>query len=297
METASPAPRRSGPSGLALLLPFFIFFVLFWLIPLLGSLKMSVYADTLVSAPEFVGLAHYRQILNDPRFGKAFFNTARYTVAILLIILPLALVLAQAVRMSHRRFRPALTFALLLPGLAPPAVLALLFLLVFHGEQGLLNQLLIMPFGGEPINWLKDPHYILPALVLQAVWRWTGFITFFFLAGMENIPRSLYEAAHLETNHRWQVWRTITVPHLRPVLVFAAVYLMVDAFAQFSGAYVLLGGSGGTGDAGLLLISYGYQNAFTYGKFGTAAAMSALIAPWLMGIFWLCMMRTRRATA
>jgi ABC-type sugar transport system permease subunit len=155
-------------------------------------------------------------------------------------------------------------------------VLALLFLLVFHGREGLLNQLFVEPLGLESVNWLRDPDFILPALVMQGVWRWTGFVTFFFLAGMEAIPKALYEAAHLETNSRWRVFWSVTLPQLRPVVLFSAVYLMVDAFATFSGAYVL--------DAGLLLVSYTYQQAFTFGQFGMAAAMTVSVAPLLLGL-------------
>jgi ABC-type sugar transport system permease subunit len=295
-DTRLPGPMvMKARTSYLLLLPFFLFFCVFWVVPLLGGLQMSLYSNEIYGQARFVGLDHYKEILHDPRYGKAIRNTVLYTVCSIGLILPLALALAQWIQMAWARARSALTFMLLLPGLTPPAVLALLFLLVFHGRDGLLNQLFVLPLGAAPINWLKDPHFILPALVIQAVWRWTGFITFFILAGMEAIPRVLFEAAHLETNSRWKVFFRVTLPRLGPVLVFAGVYLVVDGFSLFSGAYVLLGGSGGTGDAGLLLVSYTYQNAFAFGKFGTAAAMSVLIAPFLLGLLWLCFLLSGRS--
>jgi ABC-type sugar transport system permease subunit len=277
-----------------LLAPFFAAFALFWLAPLLGGVRLALHSNELVGETRFVGGDNFRRLADDPSYFRALRNTALFTVCSIGLIVPLALACAQALRLTFARARPVLTFLLLLPGLTPPAVLALLFLLVFHGREGLLNQLFVMPLGFAPINWLRDPDWILPALVLQSVWRWTGMITFFLLAGMEAIPRPLIEAAHLETRSRWRVFRSVTLPLLRPVLVFAAVYLAVDAFAMFSGAYVLLGGSGGTADAGLLLVSYVYQQAFTFGNFGTAAAASVSVAPLLLGLLWLCFAVPRR---
>ncbi|MCD6050815.1 MAG: binding-protein-dependent transport system inner rane component, partial [Verrucomicrobia bacterium] len=91
----------------------------------------------------------------------------------------------------------------------------------------------------------------------------------------------------------WKVFKQVTLPLLQPVVLFCAVYLVIDAFAMFSGAYMLLGGSGGTADAGLLLVSYSYQQAFTYGNFGTAAAMCLMVAPALLALLWLAMMGPR----
>jgi ABC-type sugar transport system permease subunit len=276
-----------------LLLPFFAFFIFFWVMPLVGGLRLSLHSNTLVEESEYVGLQHYQELREDPKFEKAIRNNIIYTGACIVVILPLSALLAYGLQSAWKKLRPALTFLLLLPGLTPPAVLALLFLLVFHGKEGLLNHLFVIPFHIRPINWLKDPHFIMPALVLQAVWRWTGFVTFFFLAGMEAIPKSLYEAAYLETNDRWKVFKRVTLPLLQPVVLFCAVYLVVDAFAMFSGAYMLLGGSGGTADAGLLMVSYIYQQAFTYGNFGTAAAMSLMVAPALLALLWLAIMGPR----
>lgn len=281
-------PDRFPRQTFWLLAPFIAAFALFWIAPLLGGVRLALHSNELVGETRFVGAENFRRLADDPSYFRALRNTALFTLCSISLIVPLALACAQALRLTYARARPVLTFLLLLPGLTPPAVLALLFLLVFHGREGLLNQLFVMPLGFAPINWLRDPDWILPALVLQSVWRWTGMITFFLLAGMEAIPRPLFEAAHLETRSRWRVFRAVTLPLLRPVLVFSAVYLAVDACAMFSGAYVLLGGSGGTADAGLLLVSYVYQQAFTFGNFGTAAAASVSVAPVLLALLWLC---------
>lgn len=276
------------------LLPFLFFFILFWVAPLAGGLQLSIQSNEIYGQSRFVGLDNFHALMKDPVFFKALRNTLVYTAISIGIILPLALGLAHLLRATFSRLRPALTFCLLLPALTPPAVLALLFLLVFHGRQGMLNQWFVLPFGFAPVDWLKDPKVILWALVLQAVWRWTGFVTFFILAGMEAIPRAYYEAVQLATGSRWQWFRYVTFPQLRHVLLFGAVYLMVDAFSLFSGAYVLLGASGGTSNAGLLLVSYVYQLGFHPNlQFGTAAAASLSVAPLLLLALGLCFVLPR----
>ena len=274
------------------LLPFLFFLLFFWVIPLVGGVQMSLHANGLGQA-EYVGLAHYKALANDERYFTALRNSFVYTLASVVVIVPLALWLAHLLRAAFRRLRPVLTFALLLPALTPPSVLAVLFLMVFHGRNGLLNQLFVMPLGFEPVNWLKDPDFILSGLVLQTVWRWTGFMTFFILAGMEGIPRVYYEAARLATGSRWRQFWHVTLPQLRPVLLFVAVYLVVDGFSLFSGAFVLLGGSGGTADAGLLTVTYVFQK-MRFFEYGTASAISVSLLPLMTLVLWTALFLRRR---
>ena len=292
MPAADQRTQRVRWTPFLFLLPFLFFLLLFWLIPLVGGVKMSLQANGLGQA-EYVGLAHYKALASDERFVTALRNSFIYTLASIVVIVPLALWLAHLLRATFRRLRPALTFALLLPALTPPSVLAVLFLMVFHGRNGLLNQLFVMPLGLEPVDWLKDPDFILTGLVLQTAWRWTGFMTFFILAGMEGIPRVYYEAARLATASRWRQFWHVTVPQLRPVLLFVAVYLVVDGFSLFSGAFVLLGGSGGTADAGLLTITYVFQKTRFF-DYGTASAISVSLLPLMLLLLWGCLFLRRR---
>ena len=292
MPAADQRTQRVRWTPFLFLLPFLFFLLLFWLIPLVGGVKMSLQANGLGQA-QYVGLAHYKALASDERYVTALRNSFIYTLASIVVIVPLALWLAHLLRTTFRRLRPALTFALLLPALTPPSVLAVLFLMVFHGRNGLLNQLFVMPLGLEPVDWLKDPDFILTGLVLQTAWRWTGFMTFFILAGMEGIPRVYYEAARLATASRWRQFWHVTVPQLWPVLLFVAVYLVVDGFSLFSGAFVLLGGSGGTADAGLLTITYVFQKTRFF-DYGTAAAISVSLLPLMLLLLWGCLFLRRR---
>ena len=294
MPAADQRTQRVRWTPFLFLLPFLFFLLLFWVIPLIGGMKMSLHANGFgqeeccaaqncecPNSSPYVGFKHYRALANDERYFKAIRNSFTYTLASIVVIVPLALWLAHLLRATFRRLRPTLTFALLLPALTPPSVLAVLFLMVFHGRNGLLNQLFVMPLGLEPVDWLKDPDFILSGLVLQTVWRWTGFMTFFILAGIEGIPRVYYEAARLATGSRWRQFWHVTLPQLRPVLLFVAVYLVVDGFSLFSGAFVLLAGSGGTANAGLLTITYVYQKSRFF-EYGTASAISISLLPLML---------------
>jgi ABC-type sugar transport system permease subunit len=265
-----------------LLLPFFGALAAFWLVPLARGLVLSLESNALFGETSFVGLANYRALLTDARYAHALRNTAEYCGMVLLAVLPFSLLLAHLLRRAQPRLRTPLQFCLLLPGLTPPLVLSVLYLLVFHGPGGLLNLVLLHPFGLPDLDWIRDPRLIKISLVMLMLWRWTGFMTLIFLSGLEGVPRAYHDAARIEGASAWQRFRRVTLPVLRPVTAFAAAFLLLDAFVLFEGAYVLLGGSGGTLDAGLLLVSYSYNTGFSLGNFGAAAAMSFAALPPLL---------------
>jgi len=256
---------RPSRSAWLLLAPFVLLLAVFWLVPLARGFEGSL------------GQGHYQQILGDKLFAKAGWNTARYLLLSLLAVVPLSLLLALLIQQSARRLRPVMFFLLLLPGLTPPSVLGIVFYEAFH-KRGLFNALL----GIDP-NWLTDPKYIPVAMVMQCVWRWTGFITFFLACGLGALPGDLNEAAELDGATRLERLRHITLPQLRPVLLFCIAYLVIDGVSLFAGAYTLLGESGGTAFAGLLLVTYIYRSGSVAlgGTAGAAAAAGLLILPGL----------------
>jgi ABC-type sugar transport system permease subunit len=275
------------------LAPFFAGLVLFWLIPIAKGFHLSLQSDSLFDEPVFVGFAHYRELLRDPRFSHALRNTLAYAALTISLVTGFSLGLAHLLRRAYASLRGPVLFCLMLPGLTPPAVLAFLYLLVFNGPHGMLNALIAAPFGLPMVDWIRDPRVIKFSLVLLALWRWSGFTTLILLSGMEGIPKAYYDLARAEGAGAWHAFRHVTLPMLSHVLAFTAVFLFLDAFVLFEGAYLLLGGSGGTLDAGLLLVAYTYQTAFTLGRFGTAAAMGFSMVPILMFAVWLLLLRGR----
>jgi ABC-type sugar transport system permease subunit len=264
-----------------LLLPFAFCVVAFWLLPVVDGFLLSLQSNTLYGRSHYVGAAHYVALLGDSRFHLALTNTVTYAFLTVVIIVPLALAVALLLRRCLRPADAIVRFCLLLPAVTPPLVLALLFVLVFAGGDGMLNRL-TASIGVPAVDWMQDPRAIKASLAIQATWRWTGFIALLLLAALEGIPREYYDIARAEGAGPCAAFRLVTLPLLRRALLFCALVLILDAFVLFSGAYVLLGGSGGTADAGLLLISYAYQTAFRYGRFGSAAAMAYVSIPLLV---------------
>jgi ABC-type sugar transport system permease subunit len=223
-------------------------------------------------------------------------NTMFYILGSIGFTLPLAFFLSVVLFEVPKLLRGMMAFCLLIPGLALPGAMSKLFYLFFHGREGALNQYFVIPLGLDPINWMMDPDFIMPSLIMQAVWRWTGVVTLFFLCGLEGIPRWQFELAKIEGFTSFKKLRVIFFPGIRNLSLFVIVFLIVDGVAAFSGAYTLLGGSGGMLDSGLLLVTYVYQVAFPggSGRFDLpgAAAMSLLVAP-LIGVGLFIMLRTK----
>ena len=307
--------QQDKASILWLLAPFFGLWIVFWLVPLILGIDLSLQSPTYLaphrvaiespvqestqfsldwnspqkiigeqsSQAKYIGLKNFSNVLEDAKFYKALRNTSIYVTGSILVIIPFAFTLSLCLFQLPRISRGLLVFCLMIPGLALPGVLSTLFYLFFHGRTGALNQYLVVPLGFDPVNWMMDPSFIMPSLIIQAVWRWTGMVTLFFLCGLEAIPRWQWEVAKVEGAGTWLTVRKILIPNLWHLALFAMVFLVVDGFASFSGAYNLLGGSGGILDSGLLLVTYVYQVAFPGGSgrfdFPGAAAMSLLVVP------------------
>ena len=303
---------------------------MFWLVPLFLGIDLSLQSPTFVAphreviessstnpspfplswnVPEnpeveqehnikYVGFQNFSNVLEDAKFYKALRNTLIYVLGSILLVIPLSFILSLCLFQLNGLFRGLLVFCLMIPGLALPGVLSTLFYLFFHGRTGALNQYLVVPLGFEPVNWMMDPSFIMPSLIMQAVWRWTGMVTLFFLCGLQAIPTWQWEVAKIEGAGKSLLLRKILIPNLWHLALFAMVFLVVDGFASFSGAYNLLGGSGGILDSGLLLVTYVYQVAFTGGSgrfdFPGAAAMSLLVVPVTALLLFIILQGRRR---
>lgn len=276
---------------------------LFWLWPLLKAFDLSFHKNDPSGQGEFVGLDNYFYVWTDEVFLKAFANTGLYTFACLLLILPLGFLLAAKLQSMPKSWHAPLCMLLILPILTPPSVLSWIFLLVFHGEQGLLNSWFVTPlFSGKTgllgpllgisesfhyINWLKDPHYIMPALVMQASWRWLGMVAFLFHCSWSSLPLEVIQAARLDGARGFSLYAKIIAPLLKHIFVFCGVMLVIDGVAYFSGAYFLLGQSGGTGNAGLMIVTHLYNQGFRWGYLGDACAIATSLIPLWAGLIVL----------
>lgn len=273
------------PALLPLLAPFLVFWAIFWLMPLLGGVELAMEESPSLINTEpsaSTGFNNFLRAMEDAKFRHSLENTAWFVGGTLLVTLALGFFLAAFIYRMKRRYQGISLFLLLIPSLAMPGTLASLFYLFFHGKSGALNQFLVIPLGLEPVNWMMSPAWILPCLVAQAVWRWTGLLTLLLYCGMRAIPRWQFEVARIEGASSLAMMLGILYPGVRHLLLFGGVFLFIDGVASFSGAYSLLGGSGGVMDAGLLFVTYVYQVAFPGGggrfDLPLASAMCALVA-------------------
>jgi multiple sugar transport system permease protein len=231
------------------------------------------------STARFVGLDHYRWLLggHDELFYKALLATCRYVV----LSLPLYLVsgLAIALLMNSKLNGIALFRTLYyLPAIMPGVAAAVLFTVLFR-QQGLLNYV-FGGFGRIPLtampDWLHDPKWAVPSIVLMGLWGVGGGMMI-YLAGLQNIPTQLYEAAQIDGAGVWTQFLTITLPMLSPTIFFNLVMGIIGAFQVFTSAFVLFGGSAGPEDAALFYSFYLYRKAFEQFQVGYGSALAWIL--------------------
>jgi len=289
-----PAPSRalaSAPHARALqeaatrvrpyivIAPALFFLVTFTYFPLAKVIVGSLYQAGFAGAPAtFAGLANYVTVFADPSFHKALVNNLVYSVATVVPSIVLALMLALWLRRSTR-INHWLRAALFFPSLVPMVAAATLWSFLFMPQVGLIDYYLGRA-GLPGVNWLGDSHWAMAAIVLVTVWKNAGYYMLFFLAGLAQIPSELQEAAMLDGASGWQRLRRITLPLLRPTLLFVIVLATLYSVTQVDQVIVMT--QGGPSDATNLLLYYVYENAYQFGNTGRAMAATVVIVALLV---------------
>lgn len=272
-----PTRRQQAVAGWVLALPFAVLFLAFTAGPVLASLAMS-FTDFRISdmrspfSVNVVGLANYSALLADDLFRKVAVNTGLYVV----LGVPLTMVLALAVAVGVNRIarlRGLFRVGYYLPVVTSIVAVSVVWKFIYRENGGLLNTVLGW-FGVEGLPWLDSTTLALPSLVAMAVWRNMGFLMVIFLAGLQTVPKDQYEAAEVDGAGAWQRFRHITVPTLRPTLLFGAIITSIGYLQFFEEAFVMT--SGGPLDATRSLTYFTYDQ-FTFGNHGYAAAASYLL--------------------
>jgi len=258
--------RRDTLPAWLLLAPFLVAFGLFFFIPALETLWLSLTESSLTRTSAFVGLANYHTLLNDPSFWDSVGNTFYFS---LLTVIPLCAV-GLLMAMLVDRFAGAggwLQGTFFLPFVLPISVMTLIADWMLQPSSGVVNHIL----GGQRA-WLADPHWALPAVAIGTIWWTVGFNMLLFLAGLRNIPAELYEAAALDGARGFTLFRTITWPALRPVATTALILQMIASLKVFGQTYILT--SGGPFNTTRVALHYMYETAFTQSDAGYAAAVA-----------------------
>ena len=253
------------------LAPGFLLFAVYRLYPLLEGLRLS-FTNARLGRPseQWIGLANYTRLLEDDRFHVSLWNTAFYTVASTLPILVVPLALALA--LNRGRLRTLLRSVFFFPFTLSVVTVGLAWLWLLDPVVGPFNYYL-RRLGVPARSWLADPQTVMWTIILTTVWWVTGYYLVIYLAGLQDIPRDLYEAAALDGASGWRSFWAITLPLLRPVLLFVVVTHVIGSFQLFGQVFVLTGG--GPGDATRTVVQHLYETAFqNFFQFGAASAMA-----------------------
>jgi arabinosaccharide transport system permease protein len=249
--------------------------VVFRVWPLIQAVEMSFQDVQGLQGNDWVGLENYEGIISNPQFTSALVNTIVYTIFTLIILIPIPLALA-ALLDRGRTYKPlAWRIALFIPALASLVVVSFLFRIVL-GEDGLLNSAL-SALGLPPQAWLTSATLAIPSLLIIATWRWVGINMLYFNSGLVNISRELYEAAAIDGARSTQMFRHISLPLLRPTIIFVLIISVIGGFQLFVEPFLLWSGGNSPGGAGLSVGLLIYRTAFTSFKFGDAAAMGVVL--------------------
>ncbi|GAA1735580.1 sugar ABC transporter permease [Microbacterium paludicola] len=282
-------------------LPFVITLLVFWAVPIARSFMMS-FQELLYGQANFIGLKNYERMVGDRVFWQAVGNSFRYMVLTLVLLIPIPLVLAAILnsKIGSERVKNFFKASLFVPALTSLVVAGLVFRLMFsESDSAMINQILDF-FGFGPVRWLREDVPGLIVLLVLAVWRWTGVNTMYFLAGMQAIPREYYEAAAIDGAGRIQQFFHITVPNLKPTIVYVITISIYGGLAMFTESFMLYGGNQSPNNQGLTIIGYLYRQGIQQNDMGFASAVGVvlLLVVLIINITQLTMVGTfRKETA
>lgn len=282
--TSTVVTRRRGrvasawPQYLAIS-PYYLLFAVFSLFPVGFSLWLAFQRWNGTTDVQFVGLQQFAFLLKDPTFWLSLSNTLIIWVISTVPTLFFALVIAALLN-SVKRFKALYQIVLFLPSVTSIVAIAIFFNAIFNSRYGVLNDAL-GALGLPTVQWLENPWAIKIVLAILLIWQWTGYNAIIYHAGMQAIPGELYEAATMDGANPVQAFWNVTVPALRPVILFTVVISTITGLQTFTEPQVMFGSdaalnanNGGPGQAGLTMVLYFYQQAFTNNDYGYGAAIA-----------------------
>lgn len=262
-------------AGYFFIFPTLLSFLVFFLVPTISGLGMSFYEWDFFSAPEFVGLENFEELVSDKLFIRTLRNTAIFALSATALNVGLGMFIAIGINsIGWRWLRALLRTAYFIPFVISTVVVALLFGFLLQESVGVVNYFL-RRLGIESVPWLTSSAWAFRSIVLIDVWKHVGFFTLIFLAGLQGIPRELYEAAVVDGAGRRVRLTRITIPLLTPSLFFSLIIALIGAFQVFESMFVLT--NGGPGDATRTVVMYLYREAFGSFNMGYAASMAVVL--------------------
>lgn len=268
------------------ILPSLLGFIIFLVVPMIASLGLSFYDWELLSPPQFAGLKNFSALLTDQVFKDVLVNTAYYTFG----LVPLNIVVSMGLAVWLNTKLRGLTWfraAFFLPVITVTVAVSLIWRWMYEPRAGIID-VALRAVGLPGPTWLGDTHWAMAAIIIMSVWKGFGYNMVLFLAGLQGIPASIYEAAMIDGANAWQRFWSITLPLLTPMVFLAVVLTVISSFQVFDQAYVMT--NGGPANATNTIVLYIFQNGFQYFRMGYASAIAWVLFA-VIFLFTLAQMR------
>lgn len=282
------APGTGGATPYLFLSPYLALTAVFFVAPLIYATRLAFHQTSGQHSQIFVGWENFRFVLGDPDFRKAVWNTCVFALCSVCIQLPMSLGLAILLDKKAGWSKGLFRLAIFSPNLVGQVFVGIMFQMLFTPRYGLFNVGLQKLVGwGIDQQWLSDPSLVMPAIVIASLWLYVGFNMIYFLAALQNVDKSLVEAATIDGASAWGIFWNVTRPAIMPVTTFVVVTSTIGSFQLFELPYVLLQGNGGgfgPKGSGLTIVGYLYQYAFDANDLGTGAAVGWLLTLMVLAI-------------
>lgn len=257
-------------------LPFVLTFLVFFVYPVFTTIRMS-FQEILPGMITNVGLKNYQRLLGDRIFRTAVSNSFEYMFWTVLILIPMPLALAYMLN-SRSMAAPGLFKGILfLPILTSVVVAGTIFRLIFGELPGSFMNTVRAFFGLAPIKWLRQEGTGMAALVIMCCWRWTGVNILYYLAALKNIPPEMYESAEIDGANAWQKFRHISVPLVKPTIIYVLTISIYGGLAMFTESYMLWAGNNSPRNIGLTIVGYLYRQGWEQNRMGFASAVRLVL--------------------
>lgn len=260
--------------GLLFTFPAIVGLAWFMVYPIVMSLYYSFTSYSILGSGKWIGLVNYQSLWNDQNFWVSLYNTAYFVIFSVPLGIVVALGLALLLNINVRGMSIYRT-VFYLPSIVPAVASAVVWAYVFNPQYGVLNNLLRL-IGIAGPGWLASPEWSKPALIVMSTWG-VGGLMIILLAGLQDVPQELYDAARVDGATWWPRFRQVTVPFISPHLFFALVTGLIGGYQYFTQVHVLTNGAGGPARSTLVYALYLYQNAFQFFKMGYASAMAWIL--------------------
>lgn len=251
----------------------------FFFIPVLAAFIISftdfdIYALGDFSTVRFVGLSNYLKLFDDPLFFTALKNTFYFVIMSGPLSIAVSLGAALLLNSKLVKYKSIFRLSYFIPVVTTLVAVAIVWRFIYHPKFGIINYLLSL-IGIAPIDWLGEPSTAMPAIVIMSVWKNFGYNMIIFIAGLQNIPEDLYEAASIEGASEWQQFKSITLPMLAPTTIFISIITMIGYFQLFAEPYVMT--QGGPLNSTLSIVQFMYQEGFRWWNMGYSAAIAFVL--------------------